>query len=339
MGMFDQPRGMFAVDDRDTSSLGGVLMDYLRNVMSGQIAAGGVLGQNNYDPNRSFAQNALDPKALEAAMDIGMSLGTGPIRAYHGSPHDFDKFDISKIGTGEGAQAYGHGLYFAEAEGVARDYRNRLGGVDIQIGGQPHISNNLPEELAHIALYDTGDINKAIAKLQEVSRSNNAMPERAAVRWLEENKDKITVSRPGKMYEVNINASPEQFLNNDRMLSQQSPHVQEALSKFDLRLRDPVTGRPAPQYGEPVGREIYDKLSMRMPGDLPSRDSAASATLRNAGIPGIKYLDQGSRGAGQGTSNYVVFDPSIIEILRKYGILGPVAMPGALMPFMGDQQQ
>ena len=27
--------------------------------------------------------------------------------AYHGSPHDFDKFDMSKIGTGEGAQAYG----------------------------------------------------------------------------------------------------------------------------------------------------------------------------------------------------------------------------------------
>jgi GNAT superfamily N-acetyltransferase len=31
------------------------------------------------------------------------------IRAYHGSPHDFERFDSSKIGTGEGAQAYGHG--------------------------------------------------------------------------------------------------------------------------------------------------------------------------------------------------------------------------------------
>src|SRR5687767_3158774 len=33
---------------------------------------------------------------------------------FHGSPHKFDKFDMSKVGTGEGAQAYGHGLYFAE---------------------------------------------------------------------------------------------------------------------------------------------------------------------------------------------------------------------------------
>jgi hypothetical protein len=43
------------------------------------------------------------------------------ITTYHGSPHDFDEFDMSKIGTGEGAQAYGHGLYFAENENVAKE--------------------------------------------------------------------------------------------------------------------------------------------------------------------------------------------------------------------------
>ena len=48
--------------------------------------------------------------------------------AYHGSPHSFERFDISKIGTGEGAQAYGHGLYFGEHPTVAETYRNRLAG-------------------------------------------------------------------------------------------------------------------------------------------------------------------------------------------------------------------
>ena len=48
------------------------------------------------------------------------------IDAYHGSPHLFDKFDSSKIGTGEGAQAYSHGLYSAQREGIAREYRDRL---------------------------------------------------------------------------------------------------------------------------------------------------------------------------------------------------------------------
>src|SRR4030095_5667329 len=46
----------------------------------------------------------------------------GGIKAYHGSPYDFERFDPSRIGTGEGAQAYGHGLYFAEAEPVAESY-------------------------------------------------------------------------------------------------------------------------------------------------------------------------------------------------------------------------
>ena len=49
-----------------------------------------------------------------------------------------------------------------------------------------------------------------------------------------------------------------------------------------------------------------------------------------AGIPGIRYLDQGSRGgAGQGTSNYVVFDPKIIDILRKYAVPGLITGGGA----------
>ena len=45
---------------------------------------------------------------------------------FHGSPHKFDRFDMSKIGTGEGAQAYGHGLYFAESPKVAGAYKEQL---------------------------------------------------------------------------------------------------------------------------------------------------------------------------------------------------------------------
>ena len=56
-----------------------------------------------------------------------MNKETGAI-VWHGSPHKFDKFDSSKIGTGEGAQAYGHGLYFAEAPDVAR------GAVRVSLG-------------------------------------------------------------------------------------------------------------------------------------------------------------------------------------------------------------
>lgn len=46
--------------------------------------------------------------------------------AYHGTPYKFDKFTLDNIGAGEGAQAHGWGLYFAENKKVSEDYRERL---------------------------------------------------------------------------------------------------------------------------------------------------------------------------------------------------------------------
>lgn len=58
--------------------------------------------------------------------------------AYHGTPHIFDKFDSSKIGTGEGAQAFGHGLYFAGRKEIATYYRKKLAGArSILVDGKP----------------------------------------------------------------------------------------------------------------------------------------------------------------------------------------------------------
>ena len=46
--------------------------------------------------------------------------------AYHGTPHNFDSFDLGAIGTGEGAQAHGWGLYFAKDKKVSESYRETL---------------------------------------------------------------------------------------------------------------------------------------------------------------------------------------------------------------------
>ena len=46
--------------------------------------------------------------------------------AWHGSPHDFDEFDLGAIGTGEGNQAHGWGLYFAKDKKVSDLYRREL---------------------------------------------------------------------------------------------------------------------------------------------------------------------------------------------------------------------
>ena len=46
--------------------------------------------------------------------------------AWHGSPHTFDTFKLRHIGSGEGAQAHGWGLYFAKGREVAEKYQKRL---------------------------------------------------------------------------------------------------------------------------------------------------------------------------------------------------------------------
>jgi hypothetical protein len=65
--------------------------------------------------------------------------------------------------------------------------------------------------------------------------------------------------------------------------------------------------------------------------------------MRDVGVKGIKFLDQGSRDVGQGSSNYVIFDENLISIVRKYGIATAAAMLGMsqadVAQAMGQQQQ
>ena len=77
--------------------------------------------------------------------------------------------------------------------------------------------------------------------------------------------------------------------------------------------------------GDTRGRDIY-----RWFGDQdPVR---AAEILRAHDIPGIQYLDAGSRAAGEGSRNYVMFDPALIDIVRKYAVPGAI-FGGAAAPF------
>jgi hypothetical protein len=88
--------------------------------------------------------------------------------AFHGSPHDFDRFDLSNIGSGEGAQAYGHGLYFAENEKVAEGYRNELSGW--KIDGEPADPQNPSHVAAATLAAHNGDLKNALDDLSRTAR-------------------------------------------------------------------------------------------------------------------------------------------------------------------------
>ena len=74
------------------------------------------------------------------------------IRAYHGSPHSFDKFDLKHMGTGEGAQVYGKGHYFAGNPDVSRQYRDTL------------VSNQGKDEAYKIGKEDLQDVYSRLSQ-------------------------------------------------------------------------------------------------------------------------------------------------------------------------------
>ena len=255
---------------------------------------------------------AAVPLALNALERAGVDAPQG-IRAYHGSPHDFDRFDLSKIGTGEGAQAYGHGLYFAEAEDVARGYREKLG-----MGNSP--SNYAAMDQAKEALeFAKGDKQAALKRIDDIFADSPRDRRHAEL------SKQYVMEPPGRMYEVNIRANPEDFLDFDAPISAQ-PAIRDRLAPLGLP-------------DDAKGHGLYNALVDRLLADgrlEPGTDLSVqvSRALRDAGIPGVKYLDGMSRQAGEGSRNYVVTDDAIIDILRKYAN----APTGSIVPLGMEAQ-
>lgn len=315
--------------------------------------------------------------------DLAEPNATG-IRGYHSSPHDlapepgfplgrfnYDKFKF----TGEGANMMGPGTYIGGSEKVS--------------GRGGHYWNQFlskfeePEANAARRLQAEGwDRTRALTAAQTAESywgkkftgaSAYGVPSdlKEYGRMRDLARAEAELLRGGKpvgprTYEVNINARPEQFLDWDRPLAQQSPNVEDALFS---KLMDRLPRKKATEELDLYQRKTGDQLYRAFGGD--SRE--ASQFLQSEGIPGIRYLDAGSRitspvasrmidkvgsraealkvaeerfrTAGQGDSSYwdsmvkmlqpethntVVFpgNEHLVEILKKYGIAG--AAPAGL---------
>jgi hypothetical protein len=185
-----------------------------------------------------------------------------------------------------------------------------------------------------------GDVDSAIAAIMQRRRQISDPANDARLAHAQEEISQLrgrNIHIPGYTYEANIHARPEQFLDWDRPLSGQSPSAQLALRPFVDHMRGFYRGdfHMLPEHGGDMG-DIIRAWDYMSPAQTGARN--LSETLRDTGVPGIRYLDQGSRGAGHGTSNYVLFDENLIEILRRYGILGPAVGAGGAAAIQGDRQ-
>ena len=283
-----------------------------------------------------MADNAAAPSAANQAARNQL----GAI-VYHGSPHKFDRFDASKIGTGEGAQAYGHGLYLAESPDVAGSYAQSVKantGELIKRGA----AHGLPEDVAS-NLASALQSGKNFDPLLDSARKmiDNPLvpaPQRQAAQRLLDNEMPAynawsEWSKPGQVYKVDLpDNAIARMLDWDKPLSQQAPEVLQWAQRDDIRALHQMTNKGLSQAtGADLYKNITATLNQKKTGELPSQmfqnnrlagASDASDALKQLGIPGIRYLDGGSRGAGAGTSNYVVFpgEESLLKILERNGV-------------------
>jgi hypothetical protein len=247
----------------------------------------------------------------------------GAIEVWHASPHRFDQFNaMDNIGRGEGAQAYGYGGYHAKAHETALTYQPRDEGFESKIMDLYKQAEKSGDYDA-LSVYENYLLHKrpedvvAMINDPELGLSNAEKARQLSAH--EKAKDLYNKQTSGYLYrnelrwpdparEASDPLSDKHFLDWNKPLSQQG-----GVGRF----------ASLPEYARPLddveasnidGQRLYQRLANKV------GEQEASRLLNQAGIVGIRYLDAGSRGAGQGTSNYVTFSDDLVNILERNGV-------------------
>jgi hypothetical protein len=300
---------------RDPSVLADALRYTAQKATSGPLGAGEVIGEM-VSPMRG------KPPVMQE-LDV-----------YHGTPHRFPateanplgEFDASKIGTGEGAQAYGHGIYFAENPKVASSYREARWQDDelVKKLKTPNLTKDEYNTLGELT-------RKSRSGVEQLSKAEEKTLAKLQGQQIRQAKELAALRKTvGTTYKADL---PDEMIGNmidyDKPLSKQSKAIQEAVKQFgDFEPSDSgkfvmesIASGLRITDGSPTGRRLEFPYST--PESI-ARERAYPAQiaekLRAAGIPGVVYRDAGSRGkTSTGTRNFVVFpgEEKKVRILER----------------------
>jgi hypothetical protein len=245
------------------------------------------------------------------------------VPAYHGSPYDFDKFATEKIGTGEGAQAYGWGLYFTDLKDIAENYANQLSEPTIYIDGKEFLyegeNKKNPIWALGAELLRVRSKNDLLEEASiQVFRKDITQSQYEAIVNFAKTFDSLEQRKNRNLYNVTLHEgkTPDQYtwLEWDKPMSDRAL---ELFQKFNKEQGIKLSESTAPVAEEDritVG-QMYKFISNKI------GQKEASLFLLKNGIDGIKYpAEYTSRGATSETArgfNYVVFDENAVTIKNK----------------------
>lgn len=234
-------------------------------------------------------------------------------KAYHGSPYTFDHFDLGAIGTGEGAQGHGWGLYFAQDKQIAKSYKDTLshnmyGDNDLMFNEEAlnKLYSTLSDKAHTEADYDKLSVIENILIMHtedDVLNNPDEMFDAEAVKWWKVQREKYLNKeyKESSLFEVDI-PEDDVLLDEKRNIDEQPKKVQKAVHKMYRSL-----GYKTSALKYVTGKEFYDTVAAEKGGQ-----KEASKFINEHGIKGITY-DGGNDG-----KCFVVFDDKAIRIINHY---------------------
>ena len=228
-----------------------------------------------------------------------LANGASLMTVYHGSGAEFEAFDHSFMGTGEGAQAYGWGSYVTEVKGIGKTYAERT----IK---DKYKENRIINELARNTLKtNNGD------KYASLEYLNSLLTET----WSDKKRirGQIKVIKLGKklpegnvfLYTVEI---PD---NTGENYLEWEGRADKIIDKVGITVEEYETNDIS------TGRDVYEYLNHKL-----GSDKAASEILSKAGFVGISYPAQfRSGGRSDGARNYVIFNEEDLKIKDRISFM------------------
>jgi len=316
-----------------------------------------ILKNNDIKISKYFDDEQRSELISEITKKKKLRFETGGL--FHGTKHKFDKFSLDSIGTGEGSQAFGWGLYFTSLKDIAQWYAQTLGDVEIKkisIGKFVIYENDIPvgydnaktETETRIAEYfaiNESEIKYPALVSQSKEESQQKIEEK--VRFLldefihgefddyendpEYYEKSIAEASALKKQPIKVEVEANKYIYNVTYnKGVKKPDVwlrwDKPLMKQDQAVQDAISK----QFSLPSLDSIYptagDFYQSRV--TLHQSDEKASKELLSIGIDGIKYPAESRSEAEARGFNYVVFDDSKLSIdnVNKYedgGVINP----------------
>lgn len=220
---------------------------------------------------------------------------------FHGSPHRFNRFDLSKVGTGEGAQAHGYGVYVAKQKETGIYYRTIRNSGQIFYKGQP--IEELRSNLEKAKQYSRAALVEDFALKMDHEALDRNYHSAEDLKWFEE-EILPDVKQEGSLVEVEI---PE----NDVLLDEQKPFSEQP-EKVRLKLESLANTMEYNKLQKAIRTNASGEVLYSVLAEEEGSEKEASEHLNQYGIKGITYYGQ------QDGRCFVIFDDKAVQIKKTY---------------------